>query len=289
MSELSTKRILVPDAFGRPHPLESFVDAMDELSRFENVHTSSLNYVAELGPAVTHMLTQRGFPDEKLQTIRNLATAADAALRSEQHYLSELVVIRLWAIIEVAVDGTAMLRLMQNDWWRTAEVARRVKGSLVDFAGLNTEQQLRVILDEIAQGAASRVRRGIDGFEELLGRLGLKGDLDAEPRRLLIQLAATRNVIVHKNGIVDNRFVAHCPWLRLTVGTRIIVTPHDVETFRTAAFFYVYELGRRMQNAGLFDPGEQDAGLFTDALSEFRAHLAKAVENKTGKDNLTEP
>ena len=68
------------------------------------------------------------------------------------------------------------------------------------------------------------LRKGVDRFEALLAPFDLAGEVPAELRKTIYELAQVRNAIVHRAMRVDTELVEACPWLELVAGTELHVT-----------------------------------------------------------------
>jgi hypothetical protein len=78
----------------------------------------------------------------------------------------------------------------------------------------------------------------IEKLESLLGLVGLSGFINADVKRNLIELGHIRNVLLHRRGIADAKFVQACPWLTIRVGERVEVNSTAVERYTDATLSY---------------------------------------------------
>ena len=165
---------------------------------------------------------------------------------------------------------------VNGGWWRSSELLRKVKGSVVDFACLDDRQKVMFLLDEISSGTTSKKKRGIDGLEEMLDALGCGGTLDADMRRSLIELGAARNVIVHGHGRVDRRFAEQCPWWPAAEDHRLRLSNRRLGLYRMALIYYSHVVGARMQEIGIWSSNNVSsfAVLRDESLKNFKAALA---------------
>lgn len=79
---------------------------------------------------------------------------------------------------------------------------------------------------------------GVDRFEELLKCIGLSGSVPDGVGRTIFEMGQVRNVLVHRGGIVDRRFVSACPWLGLNPGDKVSVDRESLSRFASAALDY---------------------------------------------------
>jgi hypothetical protein len=91
---------------------------------------------------------------------------------------------------------------------------------------------------------------GVDWHERQLEVRGYGGVVPLEVRRALMQLSATRDVIVHQLGRVDEQFVQCCPWLNLKIGDAVRISNRTFVSYQAASSWYAIELSRRALEAG---------------------------------------
>ncbi|MBU2490967.1 MAG: hypothetical protein KKA60_16405 [Proteobacteria bacterium] len=77
--------------------------------------------------------------------------------------------------------------------------------------------------------------------------LGFSGNMPPNIRQIMFELAEIRNIIVHKAGRADKRFLEKCPWIKCKLYEPIIVIQKDMNRYISAAFWYLIELDQRWQ------------------------------------------
>ncbi len=55
-------------------------------------------------------------------------------------------------------------------------------------------------------------------------------------------------MIVHRNSIADRRLVKSCPWLKLNIGDKVVITNPQLDRYGHALREYVLVLLRRLGN-----------------------------------------
>ena len=80
---------------------------------------------------------------------------------------------------------------------------------------------MRYLLVEFER--AMRRLFGVDRVEQLLQPFGLMGSVEADVKRDIREMHFVRNVIVHRASTADRRIVEGCPWMKLTIGQRIVL------------------------------------------------------------------
>jgi hypothetical protein len=83
---------------------------------------------------------------------------------------------------------------------------------------------------------------GVDRHERRLERIGYGGSVPPQVRRALMELSATRDVIVHQLGRADDQFVRCCPWLNLKTGDAVRINNPKFFSYQKACSWYALEL-----------------------------------------------
>jgi hypothetical protein len=89
----------------------------------------------------------------------------------------------------------------------------------------------------------------------------------------LLELIEVRNIIVHKGGRADARFLRRCPWLRISSGDRLLVTEQMLHNYAHVVSYYLIEVIWRWVRVEGHDLSQITELLETQtkALSEIRS------------------
>lgn len=191
------------------------------------------------------------FPtEESLKSARDHAAQEAKYAKSETEsgfpYLYSLATVRLWSIVEAAIDDEALAIIDEMDMANPPEALRRLKGSLIPFLHLSKDQQNEYLLSQLKDSLSSQFKSGIGAFESVLEALGFGGAVDAEVRKALFECSQVRNVIVHRAGVIDRRLCEACPWLEMSPGNQLKVSHADFVVYVYAAFLYLLEVEVRI-------------------------------------------
>lgn len=133
--------------------------------------------------------------------------------------------VSLWSTLENGVKEAA------TDWIRCDksilkhDLFKRIKIRIGDYEALPEDERPAYLADLIDQEVSAPLASGINRFENVLEVLGLSGPIEDDVRTAIYQLGQLRNVIVHRRGLADRRFVAACPSLGYQVGDRVRIAP----------------------------------------------------------------
>lgn len=277
----------------RPDPLGIAVGATVELDRFVETAWGGLEY-AEHAIKIVETLARSPYlrggprepaPAEKERPAKLEAFAADQ--RPHFSALHSLAAFRLWAILESAVEDF-IRRLLEDDSFRHRPALLSIEGSLIEFASASLEEQCEILLARLKQRLGANLKVGVGRFESLLDAVGRGGPVDDLVRRVLLELSELRNVVAHKNGRADRRFLERCPWYGAREGEDLVVTHLHFHRYITAAHWYVVELDRR---SAVLDLQQKEAEVLLrpvqpEELTEILERLVKrlaAMEAELGR------
>lgn len=118
----------------------------------------------------------------------------------------------------------------------------KVKLPLADFMSLDDEGRMRLLINELQSAKRAKFNMGIGQFDELLKVFDLKFGVDEQLRKELLAMQQLRNVIVHRDMVVDRRLAEQCTWLGLRPGDRLSVPIYEYHRYLKAARKYAYDL-----------------------------------------------
>ena len=98
---------------------------------------------------------------------------------------------------------------------RQSENILKIRISISEFAELDIEGRMRLIVGAISRDRNLRFSRGVGQFEPLLNSIGLGGSVPEDMTRAILEAQQMRHVIVHCGSVVDKDLVERCPWLDL--------------------------------------------------------------------------
>lgn len=189
-------------------------------------------------------------PEDALEKAKadaaEVAAFADTQRVHGAPYLYGLCVVRLWTLLEAAVDELVVSAMHEPLPGRDQTVLAKLKGPLIEFRASSPDEQVELLAETLKHVTDAPLKLGVGRFEAVLGPLGLGGSVDEHVRRTLFELSQIRNCVVHKSGKVDRRLTEACPWLKLSRGEVIHVQASMVHTYLSAAYWYLLELRCRI-------------------------------------------
>jgi hypothetical protein len=231
---------------------------IDELDRFAQLCHSGLAFgtQAERMRDLADRLRARESPPPAPLSTEEVRRRAEETAKLQRYaqdqqeqgfpQLWAFAAIRLWGILEVALDDLAVGRLRSMSPETATQVVSGIRGPLLEFASASPDDQADILTAELKRETKASLQRGLARFEVVLSALNLGGGAHESVRRTLLELQAVRNNLTHRSATIDKRLAAQCPWLDLRIGEKLRLTPRHFQRYRVAASWYLAELARRV-------------------------------------------
>jgi len=195
-------------------------------------------------PDMAHFLDETVVASQA-ERAKPLEEFAKAEQSSDFPYLHGLACVRLMTIIETAVDEIVVAAFLKLPVPLDRPPLSRIEGPLFPFLRLSEHERALQLTELLSRETKAPFLPGCAKFEVLLEAVGLSGEVPPLVRRLLLEQAESRNVIVHKGGRVDARFLERCPWRKLNPGDFLPIDHKRFRLFLEATRCYLYEIYRR--------------------------------------------
>jgi hypothetical protein len=141
------------------------------------------------------------------------------------------------------VEDTLVAWLRNEKFAGKEQGLRKIRVSVADFNAMSEIERNYHLVSEYRRELRPRHRSSIEVFESILHQFGLQGAMDPELKRSLIELEFVRNILLHRRGIADSRFLEGCPLTTVKIGAAIIPDEKSVGKYTHAVLDY-YELLR---------------------------------------------
>ncbi|MDR3714067.1 MAG: hypothetical protein P4L51_14705 [Puia sp.] len=179
---------------------------------------------------------------KRIETAEKEAALAQTEMESGYPVLHGLAVVALWSWLEHFVKGFLTLWILHRRDALVVPVMQKLKIRFGDYIQLNKTEQAAYLVEMLEQELASSLKRGSNRFECLLDPFSLSGQLPEGCSKILFELQQIRNVMAHRNGKVDRRLKADCPWLKLRINQPVLVTSPMLRNYAEASVQFLVEL-----------------------------------------------
>lgn len=162
-------------------------------------------------------------------------------------YLFALAVVSLWATLEACVGEVISFAFRTSTDLAEFPHLARIKAPILSIISATPEERNEFLRDALQQEVASPLRAGVGQFEALLEAVQLSGTVAPSVRKALLELKETRNLILHRQGKVDARFMRQCPWVAAHIGSDLPLSHRKYKYLANAAFWYLIEVNERLR------------------------------------------
>lgn len=176
----------------------------------------SMNGAARL----TEVLRKPADVVKEVQEVEDLAAKEVAA---DLPLLHSAASVLIWGALEAAFRDFLVRWLVAYPLARLVPEFNNVRVRITEYESFNGEDRMRYLVGILERELAAALKPGAGRFECLLKPFGIHPNVTPEQRRNLSELAAVRNVIVHRAGVADTRLLELCPWLPQKLGDPIVV------------------------------------------------------------------
>jgi hypothetical protein len=193
-----------------------------------------------------------------IQAIESLDDALHAD--SKKHWESILIgqgLITIWSTVEVCLRDILIEWLLINRAaWKSKRIAD-LKISIADWEAMDRRARATWIVASLWRTIGTAEHNPIGRFATLFDALDVPRALPDSPYtiqgdtgRLVIELWAIRNVIVHRMGVIDAKFCADCPHFSGKEGEPIVLTMKSYGTYANAAIDFLQAMIMRIRETG---------------------------------------
>jgi len=228
-------------------PFERLLGHMHQAAQLLDLSTRGISVLRAMPQALQALAKAKPPSDPaaaqaQLDFAQNEAQLAQTEVDAGFPLLHAQATISLWADLENALRTFLATWLSHEPTARGIEPIHKLRVCLGEYESMDSDERFYYIVDRLEQEIESRNRRGVDRFESLLAAFGFQSPLDKRLKRDLLELYHVRNVLVHRRGVADRRLAEACPWLHLSAGQQITVSPESYRRYVDAVGAYVLEL-----------------------------------------------
>jgi hypothetical protein len=225
-------------------PFEALLDFVGEQDRLIGIYSSSLRAAQGYGELVDALRAtgRSSHDDEDVERAKKFESECGMEVENGFPLLVSHSIIVLWASLESSIPEFVKRVLVHYPSLSNEGVFNKLRVSpLVALMGTR-EDVSSFILDELERSSHVKSKWGPARFDAMLESVSVVPNVSSKCRRDLIELSQIRNLIAHKRGIVDAKFLTACPWLSAEIGTPVSASVEDYGRYRSAVLSYAAEL-----------------------------------------------
>ena len=175
---------------------------------------------------------------DAVENAREIEALARAEVAADLPILHSAAAVLIWGALEAAFRDFLVRWLARHPESLTVPELKSIRVRVAEYESFQGEDRMRFLVGVLERELAATLKPGAGRFACLLKPFGIVPIASEDVRRDLSELAAVRNVIVHRAGIADARILELCPWLGLKLGDAVAVNHIAFERFARAASEY---------------------------------------------------
>jgi len=218
--------------------------------------------------------------EEHYREARKQAEREEAFGRQQESkgftYLYALASIKLWSILEATIDDVALECIQTPDRCSDPKLLAGLKGPFFEFLQSSAEERSEFLVGQLKQEVRASIQKGVGRFEAILVPLGLGGAVPEAVRRAIFELSEVRNVLVHRRGFADKRFVSSCPWFRVKTGDELVLKKQHYDRYELAVRCHLLEIDLRFRRRDYLPDDEPEV---RNEVLKWRDELLKELED----------
>jgi hypothetical protein len=207
-------------------PFERFMDYTSDLAEMTDLTIASISVAVKM-PKLAE-IRYRDKPDpERLARVQRMAALAASEIERDFPFLFGHGVIGLWGALESLIEDVFVAWIDQHPEVLAAPAIAKIRIPLAEYEMLDRQDRCRLIVAELQRDLRADLKSGATKFETLLKVINLDGPVDSGVRSALFEAQQLRNVLAHRGGIADRKFVAACPHSKYKIGDVIGIGSED--------------------------------------------------------------
>lgn len=205
-----------------------------------------------------------GHSDEQVNSMHEIEALAAAELKSDLPLLHNAAAVLMWGALETALRDFLVRWLVTYPSLLTRTQLKEVRVRVSEYESLTGEDRMRFLVEKLQDEFGRSSKPGISGFTNIFEIFCVNVTVSQNARRDLNELAALRNVIVHRAGVADSRLSELCPWLSVDIGDSIRINRSDLFRYVNAASEYAVAVIVAARDAAKTLPARSTAAQLAD-------------------------
>lgn len=237
-------------------PFRRLLKYMEESDRLVALSVDGIRKIATMVPLAEALhnlnkdLMERHEVEQSERGIvltRERAEFARREIENDFPLLHAHTLVGIWGAFEAAVEDLAVLILVNDPTARNRDAISKVKVSIAEFESLDSDERMRLIVQELQRTLRAEQRLGVNAFEVVLQAVGLDGVVKKKLSKDLFEYQQIRHAVVHRGSVADRCLMQRCPWLRLRPGDPILIRHKDYRRLANAIMDYSVAVIERLR------------------------------------------
>lgn len=200
----------------------------------------------------TDLLLKKYEPDKYTSTEEEIRDkykesmdAVNKEISEEFYSVKNSELIMLYSRFESAITEVVYLIFQTSSYSKLPDIENS-KLNLLEILKMKKSEQRIFIADLYIQQKTTGIKYGFNRFEAILEPLLGKSNIKKETQDLIFRFAQIRNILVHKNGVVDKQFKMLFSNSKQSVGKKIVITDQIMNSCIQSIIEYSSEIIDRL-------------------------------------------
>lgn len=225
-------------------PTSQFIKYVLQVANLLNLTERGIRHVIRY-PDVIAALEMDNESDEteskpQLEDAKKMAELGRSEIVNDFPLLRSHALIGLWGALEAMIEDLAITWIQYNPSLLDEPKIAKIKVPLAEYRKMDEQDQLSFLVSELQRDLGSDLKGGVNKFESLLNVIGIGGPVDKRVRDVIFEAQNLRNVLAHRAGIADRKFIMRCPHFNYSAGDRVKISKelldHVMAGFLTYSF-----------------------------------------------------
>ncbi len=230
----------------------------EELKKFYELLELSMNglIIAEILPQTIDTLDiskdKSAFSELFMKTVGGISIKAKKEIKNGFPFLMKQSIVMLYSQLETSIKHLIIQIFTIEGSLQHLKEINKIKISFSEYHNLNEVEKIEYFYKKFEENISTGMKYGVKRFEALLKPLALSGDIPEKLKNNISELSQVRNVIVHRNGVADKRFVdffssmQYNTSMQYNIGDKIILNKEQFYKYNKSIYCYLIIISCRI-------------------------------------------
>ena len=232
-------------------PFIEFLKEAENLRSILRLSIMGISMVRDLPPLAEALMTsdqssRTEAEEHELKEVKRDAELARNEVQTGFPRLHFYAIFDMWSLLESALKNFLVAWFRNEPSALEVTEVSRLRIRFGQYQQLTPDEQYEHLVFLFEQEVGASVRNGVNRFEAMLAPFGLSGEVEESTRRALFEFGQVRNLLAHRSGRVDQRFLDACPWFNIGLGEKLLISGAMLDEYFYATACYVTTVTNRL-------------------------------------------
>lgn len=166
---------------------------------------------------------------------RGLSSVAADEISAEFATLNAHLLVRTCSNLEALCYDFLRVCIRSDESLIRKDPLSKVKFTMPELLSMTDSERADVLATKVMEEFGTANKIGVEKFHDVFTFVGYSFSVADAWRKPLREMYATRNLILHRSGVVDRKFLTLCPWLKTELELDATL---QVSSSRLACYLY---------------------------------------------------